>query len=249
VGVNCGALPRDLLASTLFGHRKGAFTGAQADRRGLFETADGGTLFLDEVTEASPEVQVHLLRALQEGEVMPVGATHPVKVDARVIVATNRDLAADVERHAFREDLYYRLSVFRIRVPSLDERPSDIPALVAHLIHRHSIRLNRSAPAITPEAMTLLQRTRYRGNVRELANVIERALILVDPGRPIDVGDLDSSPDTSAEATLDDDMAHFEREQIKRALEVTGGNKTHAAKSLGVTYRGLLKKMQRLGMP
>jgi two-component system response regulator HupR/HoxA len=250
VAVNCGALSEELLASELFGHRKGAFTGALVDKKGLFETADGGTLFLDEISEASPAVQVHLLRSLQEGEVLPVGATRPVTVDVRVIAATNRDLAAEVERGRFREDLYYRLSVFRLRLPALDEHPGDIPLLAEHFLAVYSRALGRPVPPIAPQALDLLARQRYRGNVRQLGNLIERALIMAEPGRPILPADLmEDGAAPPASATLQEDLARYEREQIARALELTGGNKSRAARHLGITYRGLLKKMQRLGMP
>src|SRR5262245_1416069 len=172
VAVNCGALSETLLTSELFGHRKGAFTGAVADKKGLFETADGGTLFLDEIAETSAAVQVHLLRALQEGEIRPVGATRPVRVDVRVIAATNRDLAAEVERGPVRDALYFRLSVFRIRLPSLNERPGDIPLLVEHFLAKYGRILKRAVPPVAPDALAALTRHRFRGNVRELENMI-----------------------------------------------------------------------------
>jgi two-component system response regulator HupR/HoxA len=251
VAVNCGALSEALLASELFGHRKGAFTGAVADKKGLFETADGGTLFLDEIGDTSPAVQVHLLRVLQEGEMRPVGATRAVRVDVRIIAATNRDLVAEVERGRFREDLYFRLSVFRIRLPGLKDRREDIPLLVEHFVQKYSRVLKRPEASVTPEALTALMHHDYRGNVRELENTIERAMLLSEPGHAIGIEHvLAEQPGTDCRgATLHDEVHRYERERIARALELCGGNKSRAARQLGLTYRGLLKKMQRFGMP
>jgi DNA-binding NtrC family response regulator len=254
VAQNCGELTETLLASELFGHRKGAFTGAASDKKGLFEIADQGTLFLDEIGETSPTVQIHLLRVLQEGEVRPVGAARPIRVDVRVIAATNRDLAAEVRRGRFREDLYFRLSVFRIPLPALNDRLEDIPVLVEHFIRKHSVALKRPVAGIEPEAVTALMCHNYRGNVRELENMIERAVLLCEPGERITEAELfdrtlDPSPTApTAPPTLADDVERFERERILGALELHEGNKSRAARQLGLTYRGLLKKMQRFGL-
>jgi DNA-binding NtrC family response regulator len=249
VAQNCGALNETLLASELFGHRRGAFTGAIADKKGLFEVADEGTLLLDEIGETTPAVQVHLLRVLQEREVTPIGASRPVPVDVRVIAATNRDLAAEVRAGRFREDLYFRLRVFAIRLPSLSERLEDIPVLADHFVKKHSARLGRPVAGISAEAEARLLGHTYRGNIRELENMIERAVLLCEPGSFIrEAHLLDASSDASCRPdgmTLESDIVRFERERIRSALELHGGNKTRAARALGVTYRGLLKKMQR----
>jgi len=251
VPVNCGGLTETLLESALFGHRKGAFTGASADRRGLFEMADGGTLFLDEVGEASRALQVVLLRVLQEGEVLPVGGTRPVKVDVRIIAATNKDLREEVARGAFREDLYFRLRVFPIALPTLRERAEDIPMLVSHFLAKHAAMLKRpSVPDVSPEALAILARQEFSGNVRELENLVQRALILADADEPLDTRhllDLGLSS-TSEPQDLGTELSRLERELISRAIDCAGGNKTRAAEQLGLTYRGLLKKIDRLGL-
>lgn len=185
VAVNCGALPENLLESELFGHKRGAFTGAMTDRRGLFESADGGTIFLDEIGETSPAMQVKLLRVLQEGEIRRVGETQSRRVDVRVISATNRDLAQEVRNQRFREDLYYRLNVFPIRVPSLRERREDIPLLVSHFMRQSHVKQGKQLQGITPEALGLLTRYAWPGNVRELGNEIERAVALSPDGQII----------------------------------------------------------------
>jgi two-component system response regulator HupR/HoxA len=253
VAVNCGTMNEELLASTLFGHRRGSFTGALSDQKGLFELADHGTLFLDEIGETSPGMQVHLLRVLQEGEIMPLGARGPVHVDVRVIAATNRDLREAARAGTFRTDLLHRLRVFPIRLPALAERREDIPALAEHLLVRLNARLQKPVAGFTPEAMRALGAHEYEGNVRELANLIERALILCPPGEAITEDDLFERipivPDGSrGGSSLRDGVCRFEREQIRDAIAACGGNKTHAAQRLGLTYRGLLMKMHRYGM-
>jgi DNA-binding NtrC family response regulator len=252
VAQNCGALSETLLASELFGHRRGAFTGAITDKKGLFEDAHEGTLFLDEISETTPAVQVHLLRVLQEREVRPIGANRPVPVDVRVIAATNKDLAAEVRAGRFREDLYFRLKVFGIRLPSLNERLEDIPLLADHFVKKHSARLGRPSPRISTEALARLMSHTYRGNIRELENMIERAVLLCEPGSCIREAHLFDLPSDAScgtdDMTLGSDVVRFERERIRSALERHGNNKTRAARALGVTYRGLLKKMQRHGM-
>ena len=182
---NCAALAETLLESELFGHKRGAFTGATEDRKGLFEIADGGTVFLDEIGETSPAVQVRLLRVLQEGEIKPVGATRTRKVDVRVLSATNRDLEEEVREGRFREDLFYRINVFTLNVPPLSERRQDIPALAQHFLERYAEKLAVTPPALTPEALDLLLRYPFPGNIRELENELERAVTLVADGEPI----------------------------------------------------------------
>jgi len=253
VAVNCAALSEGLLESELFGHRRGAFTGAVDDRKGLFEVADHGTLFLDEISETTGALQAKLLRVLQEGEVRPVGESRPRAVDVRVIVATNRVLEEEVKAGRFREDLYYRLRVFPIRIPPLRERREDIPALARHLARRLARQLKKPVAEPTPEMLALLGGYPFPGNVRELANEIERAILLAEPGAPLtedllserlQEGGTNGARAGLLQARTDD----FEREQIEAAIARAGGVKTRAAEELGVTYRGLLKKMRRLGM-
>jgi two-component system, NtrC family, response regulator HupR/HoxA len=251
VAVNCAALSEGILESELFGHRRGAFTGAHADRKGLFEVADGGTLFLDEISETSMTLQAKLLRVLQEGEIRPVGSDRSYPVDARVVAATNRRLADEVAAGRFREDLYYRLRVFPIRLPPLRERAEDVPALVRHLVRRIASQLRKPVGEPTPETLAMLQAHPFHGNVRELANEIERAVILCDPGAPITDDLLSDHIQQVAGAShglLQNRTDGFEREQITAALQRVGGVKTRAAEELGLTPRGLAKKMRRLGM-
>ncbi len=252
---NCGALTESLLTSELFGHRRGSFTGAVADKKGLFEIADGGTLFLDEIAETTPAVQVHLLRVLQEGEIKPVGAARPIKVDVRVLAATNRDLAAEVQAGRFREDLFFRLNVFRIRMPALRDRREDIPLLVQHFLAKHRRDLGERAGGITAEALAALMRLDFPGNIRELDHMVERATLLCDPGESITETELFEEAYAVAPPrgeggapSLQEEVTSFERERITIALDRCNGNRTHAAGELGLTYRGLLKKMQRFGM-
>ena len=252
VPVNCAALAEGLLESELFGHKRGSFTGALADKQGLFEVADGGTLFLDEISEMPSNLQAKLLRVLQEGEIRPVGDTRDRKVDVRIIAATNRRLEDEVKAGRFREDLYYRLRVFPIRLPALRDRLEDVPALARHLVARLATHVRKPIGEPTPETIAALQRYAFPGNVRELANELERAILLADPGAPL-TEDLLSDHVTaggpqSAPSVLQSRTDGFEREQIVAALERAGGVKTHAAEELGITYRGLLKKMRRLGM-
>jgi len=253
VAVNCAALSEGLLESELFGHRRGAFTGATEDRKGLFEVASGGTLFLDEISETSAGLQAKLLRVLQEGEVRPVGENRARMVDTRVIVATNRNLEDELKAGRFRDDLYYRLRVFPIRLPPLRERREDIPALARHLLGRLARQVKKPVAEPTEETLALLARYPFPGNVRELANELERAVLLAEPGAPI-TDDLlserlqEAAGDGAAPSLLQHRANAFEREQIEAALARASGVKTHAAEELGITYRGLLKKMKRLGM-
>ena len=248
--LNCGALPDSLLESELFGHEKGAFTGAVAPKRGFFEVARGGTLFLDEIAETSPMFQIKLLQVVEKGIFFRVGSTRPVKTNVRLIAATNRDLHREVEAGRFREDLYYRLSVVTIRLPPLRERISDIPQFVEHFLQSYASQLNKKIRGISPEAMEILKRYPWPGNVRELQNIVERAVIMARPG------------ETIAPAHLPSDLVHrrerpssplptieeAERELILQALEACNWNRTLAAKRLGIGRRTLYDKLSRLGI-
>ncbi|MFN8640838.1 MAG: sigma 54-interacting transcriptional regulator [Candidatus Binatia bacterium] len=257
VAINCGALSETLLESELFGHRKGAFTGALADRQGLFEVASGGTVFLDEVGDMPLVMQVKLLRALQEGEVVPVGDTTPRRVDVRVVSATHRNLAAAVADGSFRADLYYRLSAFPIPVPALRERCEDIPPLAARLLERTAARFEKAVGPFTPRALAQLAAYRWPGNVRELQNEIERAVALVDTGAPIDLANLSEhvrgaaapiAPVATPGLTLRRARELFERDFIARALAWHGGNASRAARAIGISRVMLHKKLRAFGM-
>ncbi len=255
VPVNCGALTETLLESELFGHQKGSFTGAVADKKGLFEEADRGTLFLDEIGETSPALQVKLLRVLQEGEIRRVGGSGPIKVDVRVICATNRDLEEEVRRGAFREDLFYRLSVVTLRVPPLRERVADIPALAAHFLKRACSLAGRDV-TLSEQALRLLTQYQWPGNVRELENTIEH-LALYSRDARITTDDL---PDKFREAAavvrtgladLFDDLPtidELERRYMLHVLAAVGGNRTRAAETMGVDRRTLYRMAERFGI-
>jgi two-component system response regulator AtoC len=260
IAVNCGAISMNLLESELFGHRKGAFTDASRDRKGLFEEASGGTLFLDEIGELPLNLQVKLLRALQEGEIRRVGDSQDIKVDVRVVAATARDLAEEVKRGAFREDLYYRLNVFALHLPALRERREDIPLLVEHFLHRMNARMGLAISGITAEALRILTSHDWPGNVRELENTIERAIVLAE-GPAIDVDSLPerlragASGPPAAPATADDGDLSIKRASrrseeslIRRALERTKGNRTRAADLLEISHRALLYKIREYGI-
>jgi len=252
VAVNCGAIPEQLLESELFGHTKGAFTGANRARRGLFAEAERGSIFLDEIGELPPPLQVKLLRVLQEEEIRPVGDSKSRRIDVRVIAATARDLEQEIKTGHFREDLYYRLNVVRLHVPSLRERKQDIPLLVDHFLSRFRESLGKPVRAIADDALERLANYRWPGNVRELENVIERAVILTDSER-ITLKQLPSNiVDAHHEmaATPDGDFSlrrarrAFEAKLIQRALRATEGNRTHAAKLLEISHRALLYKIK-----
>ena len=248
IGENCASVPEPLLESTLFGHVKGAFTGASSTRVGLFELAHKGTLFLDEIGEMPPSMQVKLLRVLQDGEVRPVGGERVRTVDVRVIGATHRDLVAMVKAGTFREDLYYRLNVVTLTVPSLRERPGDIPHLVEHFLQKYG---EGRKVTLTRAAMGKLVAHPWPGNVRQLENEIRRALVLADDR--IDVPEL--SPELAAgkaregEAlTLRERLDALEKDLVRAALAAASGNQTRAAKDLGVSRFGLQKMVKRLGL-
>jgi two-component system response regulator PilR (NtrC family) len=256
VSVNCGAVPESLMESELFGHVRGAFTGAVATTEGLFAAADGGTLFLDEITEIPASVQVKLLRAVQEREIRRVGDTRDVRVDVRLIAASNRDLTKAVAQGALREDLYYRLNVIPIHLPPLRERREDIPLLIAHFVRRIGAGVGREVRGVTPEALAILERYHWPGNIRELENVIERALVLgtgdaitvetipASLRRPPEEGEVPieiPGAGLDLEATLD----RIEQRLIQMALRRTGGIQTRAAELLGLSFRQFRYKLQK----
>ena len=255
VAVNCAAIPEALLESELFGHAKGAFTGATSERQGLFEEAHDGTLFLDELGDLPVPLQVKLLRALQEGEVRRVGDNTSRTVDVRVVAATARDLETDVAEGKFRADLYYRINVVRIHLPALRERSEDIPELVRHFVERFNRRLGLHVTGVTANAMRALVDYPWPGNVRELENVVERAMVLTD-GPQLDAPQLPtlSAPSVRAEGASPLDLSvkrrteELERALIKEALERTRGNRTRAAKLLDLSHRALLYKIRDYGL-
>ncbi len=269
IPVNCGAIPEHLMESEFFGYKKGSFTGATQDKSGLFQAAQGGTLFLDEVADLPLHMQVKLLRVIQERAVRPIGMQTEIPVDVRIISATHKDLAQLVERDNFRQDLYYRLNVIELRMPSLRERPEDIGELVTHIFKR-LVREPHPMPTLTPEALQCLQRYPFPGNIRELENILERAFTLSE-GQTIGPDDLQlpevvsaaaveappllpapelsppsspSSPTTDLESYLET----IEKEAILKALEATRYNKTAAAEKLGITFRALRYRLKKLGL-
>jgi two-component system NtrC family response regulator len=255
VAVNCMALTETLLESELFGHEKGAFTGAVGRRKGRFEIADKGTLFLDEVGEIAPSLQVKLLRVLQERTFERVGGGTSISLDVRIVAATNRDLARAVSEGKFREDLFYRLNVVRIELPPLRERMEDLPALVAHFLNKYAADMGRQAPKLAPEAMRAMYEHSWPGNVRELENALERAVILA--GDEIKASDLPLEMKAGREeggATLPSGMTiteaveDLEVRMIKRALAEADGVQAHAAELLGITKSNLSYKMKKHGL-
>ena len=248
LAVNCGALPESLLESELFGHTKGAFTGAASEKKGLFRSAEGGSIFLDEIGEMPPPLQVRLLRALQEHEVTPVGSSTPVKFDARIIAATNRDLEKEVEARNFREDLYYRLNVIEMTLPPLRERRQDIPALVRHFLSRAAERQSTVEKPISDEAMVALRNYDWPGNVRELENAVERAFIL--SGDEIALEDISPKIRRSAGTGEHSEngrpsLEEVERRYVLETLESAGHDKVAAAKILGIDLSTLYRKLKR----
>jgi two-component system response regulator PilR (NtrC family) len=254
IPVNCGAIPENLMESEFFGYRKGAFTGAEAERDGFFQAARGGTLFLDEVADLPLAMQVKLLRAIQEKSVRRVGGINEESVDVRLISASHQDLQAAVSSGRFRHDLFYRLNVIEIRMPALRERREDLPELAAFILARLTDQRMGSLPELRDSALAALARYEFPGNVRELENILERGLALAE-GRVIDLADLNLAPledagggeqqgHTGLQVYLDD----LEKQAIQDALAKTGHNKTAAARLLGVTFRSLRYRMERLGM-
>lgn len=251
VAVNCSAFAKDLLESELFGHTAGAFTGAAKNKKGLMEEADGGTLFLDEIGEMPVDLQAKLLRVLESGEFIKVGETKPTKVNMRVIAATNRDLPAEIAAGNFREDLYYRLSVFQIKLPSLGERPSDIDEYARHFTNVFAAKMDKPVETIEPGYLELLRRHPWRGNIRELRNVVERSMIMASDGvlRAEDLPvELQHGAPASDDSTLPLSLRAIEKQHIARMLGHTGGNKTEAARLLGIGLTTLYRKIEEYGL-
>ena len=249
--INCGALAESVLESELFGHEKGAFTGAETMRRGLFENTNGGTIFLDEISETTPGFQVKLLRVLQERQIRRIGSNTSIPVDVRILAATNADIGERIRAKQFREDLYYRLSVVTIRLPSLEERREDIPLLVRHFLKSFNER-NARQITVREDATGLLTRMPWPGNVRELENLIERAAILSTTGE-ITAEDVERASGAGALSSVkredsDTTLKGVERQQIVRALRESEGNRSLAARNLGIERKTLYKKARRLGI-
>jgi len=269
IKVNCAAIPKELIESELFGYERGAFTGAVTSKPGRFELANGGTLFLDEIGEIPIEMQVKLLRALQESEFERVGGIKTIRVDVRLVAATNRDLKKLIAAGSFREDLFYRLNVVPVRLPALRERTGDIPLLVEHFLAKFNDRLRKKVEGVEPEALEILVSYPWPGNIRELENVIERAVLFCDTQRlsagnlPPEIRGINAMtssplPEADLSAALAGEgglkehvkvaMSRLERELVSRALQQTGGNVTHAARLLKISRKGLQLKMKELGL-
>jgi DNA-binding NtrC family response regulator len=249
--VNCSAIPDNLLESQLFGHVKGSFTGAVGSQEGLFQRARGGTIFLDEIGEMPLSLQPKLLRMLEEKTVLPVGATTPVKVNVRILAASNRDLKSEVAAGRFREDLYYRLNVFEINIPPLRKRLDDLPGLVEHLIHRHNLEMKTNYKGVDSATMRILMSLPWKGNIRELDNVLERAMILGDGEwiKPVDLpGQQNGTDEFGAEDNLTRAVELYEKTHIERTIGKTGGDKIRAAELLGLSLSTLYRKFEKLGI-
>src|SRR3990167_8319690 len=261
ITVNCGAIPENLLESEMFGHKKGSFTGAIADKEGIFKVADGGTIFLDEIGELPLLLQVKLLRVIQEGTFRPVGSTDDVKVNVRLISATNKDLGKEVKEKRFREDLYYRMNVIHIYTPSLAERKSDIQILAEFFLDKYNQELGRQVQKISKEAMDILMKYSWPGNVRELENVIERAVAL-ERGNAILPESLPISIKTGRErlsalinlevtdrgVNMEDIVGRLEKDLLKQALTISNGIKKRAAKLLGISFRSMRYRLEKYGL-
>ena len=270
VPVNCGAIPSELMESEFFGHRKGSFTGASADKEGLFQAAQGGTLFLDEVAELPLHMQVKLLRAIQEKAVRPIGGRDEIPVDVRILSATHKNLGQLVEQGQFRQDLFYRINVIELRVPPLRERRGDVPQLAAFILKSLAGKSGQEVGRLTPAALDALEAYDFPGNVRELENILERAMAMSD-GASIEASDLmlpqrgarpaptevaatagapaaAAAAAPSADGGLDDYISNIERTAIVKALEESRYNKTAAARKLGITFRALRYKLKKLGI-
>lgn len=260
VPVNCGAIPENLIEAELFGYVKGAFTGAESNRAGLFEAATDGTLFLDEIGELPLNTQVRMLRALQERRIKPVGGTKEVPVNVRILAATNRDLRADVEAGLFREDLFYRLNVINIEIPPLRDRPGDIKLLLEHYLRRFAEQLGNPVEGLDAESLRLLLDYGYPGNVRELQNIMERAVtlemspLITTSSLPPHVAEQKQAGDSKAfnvtadGVDLDAILGSVEEDLIRQALDLTDGNRTEAAKLLGVTFRSFRYRLDKYGI-
>jgi two-component system response regulator PilR (NtrC family) len=261
VPVNCGAIPTELMESELFGHKRGSFTGAVSDKKGLIQSAEGGSLFLDEIADLPLHMQVKLLRVIQEKSVRPIGEQQETGIDVRILSATHKNLAQLVAEGKFREDLYYRVNVIELRVPALRERPEDVPELAEAVLRRLGRRMKIPVPVLGKEALAALVSYSFPGNVRELENILERAITL-STGGEVGIGDIQlrstpavtsgASPvsGTAAEGVsgLGDQLEDIEREAIVKALEQTRYNKTAAAKRLGMSFRALRYRIKKLGI-
>lgn len=259
VAIDCGALPENLLESELFGHVRGAFTGATESKKGLFHIADGGTLFLDEINNTSPALQAKLLRVIQENEIRAVGSTKTIKVDVRILCAASHDLADAVKDGSFREDLFFRLKVLTVKLPPLRERREDIPILASHFLNKYAKAHRKSLQGFTKEAMDLLRPYRWPGNVRELEYTIEHCVVLAEPDKRLVDPELLPEELQNAQSpfqivsdqqnlALDAAVENLERTMVSDALKKHGGNRTKAAESLGLSRRGLLNKIERYGL-
>ncbi|OPZ72299.1 MAG: Transcriptional regulatory protein ZraR [bacterium ADurb.Bin478] len=254
VAINCGAITESIFESELFGHKRGAFTGAVADKEGLFKTAHNGTLFLDEIGEMSLSSQAKLLRALETKEILPVGGTAFLSIDARIIAATHRDLVQEVHQGRFREDLYYRLAVIEIRLPSLSERREDIPLLVHHFINKYNRQMNRSVKGVEPAVMQALMQRTWKGEVRELENIIERLMIFAGgeilraDDLPEEVLRIQEKRKEKQGELLKEAVRAFERDYISRQLERQAGHRGKTARALGISEATLYRKMEELGL-
>jgi transcriptional regulator with PAS, ATPase and Fis domain len=246
VVIHCGALTETLLESELFGHEKGAFTGAQYRKKGKFEIAEGGTVFLDEIGDVTLKTQTDLLRVLQEREITRVGGNQIIKVDFRCIAATNKDLEKLIEEGKFRPDLFYRLNVFRIHLPPLRERREDIPALVEHFVRKFSLAMNKHITRISPAAMNQLQQQPWVGNVRELENAVERAMV-VGQEPELREGDFIFKTPTISNGASGKKLEEMERAYILRVVEECGGNQSHAAEVLDIDRVTLYHKLKKYG--
>jgi two-component system response regulator PilR (NtrC family) len=258
--INCGAIPDALMESELFGHVKGSFTGAVADKKGLFEVANGGTIFLDEIGELTPHLQVKLLRAIQERKVKPVGGVREVDIDVRLVAATNKDLEAEVKAGRFRDDLYFRINVIQLQIPPLRERREDIPVLAHHFLERHGHELPRTIRGFTREAMRLLSGYDFPGNVRELENIVERALAFEHgewispeslPSRLTGVTAAQPDPDVRPgpeSFNLDQYVEDIERKWVLEAMQACMGSVTESARKLGISFRSMRYKLAKYGI-
>jgi len=252
VPINCGAIPENLIESELFGHVRGAFTGALRDKKGLFKVAEGGTIFLDEIVSVPLNLQVKLLRAIDQKEILPVGSTNPEVIDVRIVAATNKNLANEVEEGNFREDLYYRLNVVGINIPPLKERVEDIPELIKHFIKIYNAQLGKQITGVDEKTLKALMDYPWKGNVRELENAVERAMIFCDSDILTMQHFTQISSENSSSRNLNDDLKssvrRFEQERIFKALKAAGNDKSKAAEILGLSLSSLYRKMSELGI-
>ena len=251
VAINCSSFSHDLLESEMFGHKAGAFTGALKETKGLFEEANGGTIFLDEIGEMAFDLQAKLLRILETGEFLKIGDTKPLKMDVRVIAATNRDLAKEIAEGHFREDLFYRLSVFQIHLPPLRERTGDIPLHVEAFVSALSSKMGKTIRVISPDYIRILKQNPWKGNVRELRNVVERSLIIADSDTltpdilPLNMQNLQATPDNGYSGF---DLSGVEKMHIQKVLKYTNGNKTETSRLLGIGLTTLYRKIEEYGL-